>query len=412
MNDVFKNKPVLQNMSTTMSHMIITKWIPATPLHWVACLASFVTLVVVATGISTSISLPVTIATLIFWAWLSQRNVSGPPEQTPVDDPAIQTVRTAAGTQLQENMQQHLQPATTSLEQVTGIISDGTHLLQESFTGLVLKSDRQLEQLNTMLTQLKGGNLDSDDLTMECFAREIDTTLSSFVDLMIKISVKNVAAADKVQDMVHEMDSVFELLRQVHKLADQTNLLALNAAIEAARAGDAGRGFAVVADEVRNLSITSQKLNDCIREQTAGTKTLLIDISQIVEEMASLDMSNALATKDNMDNMLKELVEANQCISDTIDSTSLIAKEIQKDVSGAITAMQFEDSARQIVHYVQEQLLAMDTTTSIVTEELLADNDIVQCLQQIDQKLQTHLAAGPRQTVSAQNMQEGEIDLF
>ncbi len=392
--------------------MIMTKWMPATPVHWVACLASFVTLSIITADISTAISLPVATATLVFWAWLNQRNTPNQPVQTPLNTSHIQTARTAAGAQLQENMQQHLQPAATSLEQVTGIISDGTHLLQESFTGLVTKSDQQLEQLNTMLTQLKGGNLDSNNLTMENFAREIDSTLSSFVELMIKISVKNVAAADKVQDMVREMDSVFELLSQVHKLADQTNLLALNAAIEAARAGDAGRGFAVVADEVRNLSISSQKLNDCIREQTAGTKTLLIDISKIVEEMASLDMNNALATKDNMDNMLKELVEANQCISDTINSTSQTAKEIQNDVSTAVTAMQFEDSARQIVQYVQEQLQAMDTTTSIVAQELLAKNDIVQCFQQIDKKLQTHLAASPRPTVTAKNMQEGEIDLF
>jgi len=395
-----------------MSRMIMTKWMPATPVHWAVCLASFVTLTLIAADISTTISLPVATTTLMFWAWLNQRNTPSQPVQTPLNTSPTQTARIAAGAQLQENMQQHLQPATTSLEQVTGIISAGTHLLQESFTGLVTKSDRQLEQLNTMLTQLKGGDLDSNNLTMENFAREIDSTLSSFVELMVKISVKNVAAADKVQDMVHEMDSVFELLSQVHKLADQTNLLALNAAIEAARAGDAGRGFAVVADEVRNLSISSQKLNDCIREQTAGTKTLLIDISKIVEEMASLDMNNALATKDNMDNMLKELVEANQCISDTIDSTSQTAKEIQNDVSTAVTAMQFEDSARQIVQYVQEQLQAIDTSTNIVTQELLANSDIVQCFQQIDKKLQTHLAASPRPTVTAKNMQEGEIDLF
>ncbi len=395
-----------------MSRTIITKWIPVTRVHGIAYLASFVMLAVIATGMSTTISLPITVFTLLLWGWLGQHNIFDAPIQTCQNTSDIQAARIIAGTQLQENIRQHVQPATASLDQVTGIISDGTHLLQESFTGLVDKSDRQLEQLNVMLAQLKGGDLDSDDLTMERFAHEIDATLSSFVDLMIKISVKNVAAADKVQDMVHEMDSVFELLSQVHKLADQTNLLALNAAIEAARAGDAGRGFAVVADEVRNLSITSQKLNDCIREQTAGTKTLLIDISQIVEEMASLDMSNALATKDNMDSMLKELVEANQCISDTIDSTSLIAKEIQKDVSSAVTAMQFEDSARQIVHYVQKQLQAMDTTTNIVASELLASNDIMLCLQQIDEKLQTHLASIPHQAVSAKNMQEGEIDLF
>jgi len=397
-----------------MSRMTMTKWIPLTPIHWTAYLASLATLAVTATGMPVNISLPVAIVTLGLWAWLVQHNDNVPniSTQTPFDASLAQAARTSIGTQLQENTQQHLLPARTSLEQAIDIINNGTNLLQKSFTGLAAKSDQQLEQLNTMLTQLKGGDINSSNLSMEQFAHEIDGMLSSFVELMVRISVKNVAAADKVQDMVREMDSVFELLSQVHKLADQTNLLALNAAIEAARAGDAGRGFAVVADEVRNLSVSSQKLNSCIREQTTDTKALLIDISKIVEEMASLDMNSALITKDNMDKMLKELMEANHCISDTIDSSSLIAKGIQQDVSSAVTAMQFEDSTIQIVHYVQEQLQAMDTTTDIVVRELLANSDIVQCLQEIDKKLQTHLASNPHQAVTAKNMQAGEVDLF
>jgi len=395
-----------------MSRMTMTKWIPLTPIHWTAYLASLATLAVTATGMPVNVSLPVAIVTLGLWAWLVQHNVPNTPTQTPFNASAAQAARTSVGTKLQENTQQHLLPAKTSLEQAMDIINNGTNLLQESFTGLAAKSDQQLEQLNAMLTQLKGGDINSSNLNVEQFAHEIDSMLNSFVELMVRISVKNVAAADKVQDMVREMDSVFELLSQVHKLADQTNLLALNAAIEAARAGDAGRGFAVVADEVRNLSISSQKLNNCIREQTTDTKALLIDISKIVEEMASLDMNSALITKDNMDKMLKELMVANHCISDTIDSSSLIAKEIQQDVSSAVTAMQFEDSAVQIVHYVQEQLQAMDTTTDIVARELLANSDIVQCLQEIDKKLQTHLTSNPHQAVTAKNMQAGEVDLF
>jgi methyl-accepting chemotaxis protein len=381
--------------------------------RWAAYLASLITLAIIAANPSPIISLPVTTLTLLLWAWLVKQAMHNTQaEPTGPDEHALHAARHATGARLQENLQRHLTPANESLTQMAAVVTDGTKLLQQSFNDITSKSELQLDQLNIMLAKLKGDDGQGSALTMERFAQQIDTTLSDFVDLVLKISVKNVSAADKVQDMVQEMDSVFDLLGQVHKLADQTNLLALNAAIEAARAGDAGRGFAVVADEVRNLSITSQKLNDRIRTQTTGTKSLLVEIAQIVDEMAALDMNSALSAKGNMGDMLTELVEANSCISDAINSTSLIAKEIHQDVFTAITAMQFEDSATQIAAYIQAQLQTVQSSVEIVQQELITDTDMTQCLQRIEQRLEALQTTKPHQTVTAKNMQAGDIDLF
>jgi len=390
-----------------MPHRIDSKWLPKSPLHWVAYLASIITITATAAGVSTTICLLVTTVTLVLWAWLMTKQSAPALESTFIeaDSQNLHSARRATSERLQENVQHFFTPANSSLDQMSGVITDGTQLLQQSFANLSSKSEQQLEHLNTMLSQLQDGGI-------EHFARETDATLSGFVTLITKISVKNVAAADKVEDMVEEMDSVFDLLGQVHKLADQTNLLALNAAIEAARAGDAGRGFAVVADEVRSLSVSSQELNERIRTQTTDTKILLSDIAQIVDEMASLDMTSALQAKDNMDNMLKELVGVNHCISDTVGTSNLIAKEIHQDVSTAVTAMQFEDSATQIAQFIQEHLHAMQTSMEIMQQEFNADTDMLHCLQQIDARLQDQQTTTIHQAVTAKNMQPGEIDLF
>jgi methyl-accepting chemotaxis protein len=384
---------------------------------WAAWIASLITLILVVTGSSTAIILATSLVTIGLWAILCyQQQQKGMAQkentQTLIDSHALDSVRLVTGDKLQSAINHNLNPAMESLNQMTCVINDGASLLQGSFINLANKSEHQLNRLNEMVVQLKGGDLQSEGLAFERFAREINSTLNDYVDLMVEVSDKSIAAAHKIQDMVKEMDLVFELLGQVHKLADQTNLLALNAAIEAARAGEVGRGFAVVAQEVRNLSDSSQKLNDRIRDQTAGAKKLLADTSHIIGEIATLDMNVALTAKGSMDEMLTKLMDANQCISSTIADTTVAAKDIKDDVSRAVIAMQFEDSATQISQYISTHLETLHNALNTVTVEIGSDTDILECFNRINSQLQTQLESEHHQAVTATDMQEGDIDLF
>lgn len=230
-----------------------------------------------------------------------------PRTNTPDNEQDLKDARQATSACLQETVKQHLTPASESLAQMAAVISDGTKLLQQSFMDLASKSEQQLNQLNIMLKQLKGGDAQSDTLMIERFAKQIE---------------------------------------------------------------------------------------------------------KMIEEMSSLEKINAAHAKENMSDMVKELMQANHCITGTIDSTSSIAREIHQDVSTAVMAMQFEDSATQIAHYIQAQLQNAQTTMEILQQELLADIDITQCLQQIEQRLKEQQSAETHQAVTANNMQVGDIDLF
>ncbi len=156
-----------------------------------------------------------------------------------------------------------------------------------------------------------------------------------------------------------------------------------------------------------------QQMSDVVSD---GSRRLLLSFTDLNRKSGQqLTLLNALLTR------LKEGHKKNDSLSmedfvrevDTaLDNTSLIAREIQQDVSNAVTAMQFEDSANQIAQYTQVQLQALHTTMDIIRQELLDDTDIIECLDRIDHQLQSQQAVEVRQVVTAVDMRKGEIDLF
>ena len=100
----------------------------------------------------------------------------------------------------------------------------------------------------------------------------VTRTMSQIENLAADIN----AAADVIDKLRQETDSIGSVLDVIRGIAEQTNLLALNAAIEAARAGEQGRGFAVVADEVRTLAsrtqTSTQEIQEMIERLQAGAR--------------------------------------------------------------------------------------------------------------------------------------------
>ncbi|MBF4259938.1 methyl-accepting chemotaxis protein, partial [Vibrio anguillarum] len=81
--------------------------------------------------------------------------------------------------------------------------------------------------------------------------------------------------------------------------------------IEAARAGEAGRGFAVVAQEVRDLSVKARTLNTQIESEINVAQQTVQRANKTVGEMASIDMTHVIESKEKVDHMLRGVQQVN-----------------------------------------------------------------------------------------------------
>ncbi len=243
-------------------------------------------------------------------------------------------------------------------------IRESTQQLSSSFSGLATKSNQTNTLISDIMRMVTGqnqaaqqsGNATDGPVTFGTFAGEVGDVLMQYVSLLIDVSEKSVQAVHHIGDMVAELDQMFRLLADIRTIAEQTNLLALNAAIEAARAGESGRGFAVVADEVRRLSKATNALSDQIRHRAETARSTVTEVRDIVGEIASLDLNDAINAKGNVDQMLQGLEETNQAISSTMDQLNALNTAIKQDVNSAVLALQFEDRANQLMSELRTDL--------------------------------------------------------
>jgi methyl-accepting chemotaxis protein len=83
-------------------------------------------------------------------------------------------------------------------------------------------------------------------------------------------------AVERLQDRVHQIGRIVEVINQV---SERSDLLALSAELEGTRAGEAGRGFSLVSSEMRRLA-------ENVLESTAEVEGLISEIRQATRQTA------------------------------------------------------------------------------------------------------------------------------
>lgn len=311
----------------------------------------------------------------------------------------------------------------TELSRLSGIISSAISTLSASFNGLIDKCHEQNLHLNTLFESSQNRHRDNarySEYVVEA-SDLFHSTLSNFAE-MSETSKTLVQAMDALRE---QTEVINKLVSEVDGISEQTNLLALNAAIEAARAGEAGRGFAVVADEVRNLSKRSSHFSEQIKTASSESQKTIKTATIVIEQMASLDITEAETIKEQIDRVISEINQLDQNVEVEINTSSQLAEQIESDINDAVRGLQFEDMCQQLTERMSKRLAAFDHYFSTLEQALhllenYQSNDTasLQKMRSEFTALRNELVELPTASfdlsspVKQSSVSEGEIDLF
>lgn len=250
------------------------------------------------------------------------------------------------------------QTARDELARLKTIINEAVATLVKSFAGLAEEAQSQLK-LAQGLARGEAG-VEAHGISFRQFVDEITQIMANFVEKTVENSRVAMLLVEQMERIVTEMQSVNQLLDEIHGITSQTNMLALNASIEAARAGELGRGFAVVADEVRNLSSRTESFNGQIRDLIDRVGESVNEAETLINQLASQDMMFTLQAKQRLTDTSGRITELDDRMAESLDALRTGVERLSAEVGDAVRCLQFQDLSTQLLDHVSQRLEGID----------------------------------------------------
>jgi len=303
-----------------------------------------------------------------------------------------------------------LNTSKTDLSDLIGVQEGAITTLSGAFMSIQSLLTQQQTYINSLLSVDQEDDENAVDMNMFEFAESTAKTLNHFVEIANNMGDESIYLSEKVEHISQQMPGVMKALQGIEQISSQTNLLALNAAIEAARAGEAGRGFAVVADEVRSLSNSSSEVSLNIQQQLTAMNKLIMSLAEEVKNIASQDVGYVHASKDELDEAIKQLARKAEIDQQMTHNLEELASELVDAVHSAMRGLQFGDMSVQSLQFTADSLsLLADAMQQL---RRIDGVNIADEINRVTQDYQQKLDLRVHNPVSSSSMDSGEIELF
>jgi methyl-accepting chemotaxis protein len=243
------------------------------------------------------------------------------------------------------------------ISQISRICEDAQREAAVGFQGLHDSATDQMKLLHSLTTLLaEAGGEDQEGVDLQQLAMDTDQILHLFIDHVLQVSTDSMEMTHRLSETVEHMSDAVKHVGGVKKIARQIEMVAVNAHIEAVHAGDAGHGFRVVAQEVKRLSDDSRAFGDRIQERSEVARESLDLAYEVVNRIASQDMTFAITAKDKFEFMLPKLRRMDELIKHGLEQASVVGGQVQTAATSAVVGLQFDDIVTQLLAKVAARI--------------------------------------------------------
>jgi len=244
------------------------------------------------------------------------------------------------------------------LNEVSTIVEENTLGLGEKFKEIASNTNEQSKIIKDVVERSGIIELDDKKITMEEFSELLSYSLNNAIEKILFISKEAISMVYSLDDAMSAIVDIESFNGRIQSINKQANLLSLNATIEAARAGEAGKGFAVVAEEVRMISRDINMLSFEMDQKIQQVSTSVKNGYNVLQGVATTDMSDSITTKDALDNMMETLLSQSAIFQKILDDASKSTEEAATNISYMTVNMQFQDRVSQ---YIDAMVLTLET---------------------------------------------------
>lgn len=249
----------------------------------------------------------------------------------------------------------------TRLNAVRELSDNKTTSLSEQFQTLSKNASIQgdyLHELISIAQKVKVGDAETD---IQDISALLHKTFLDSINCMLEVSKQAMLMVYILNDGAKNLNEIEKSIRQIEQINHKTKYLSINATIEAVRAGEAGESFQVVASEVRDLSNDTQRLAVNIRGQVNQMTDTLVYAQEILQKVASIDMSSNILAKEQLDEMMEGLIQNSGKIANIVGDASQSSKDFANAARQLMTDIQYQDRIRQDISNILEKIESMHT---------------------------------------------------
>ncbi len=245
------------------------------------------------------------------------------------------------------------------------LVESSTADLSERFQTLALIAQAQTGRVTRIIEVSETITVDGEAVPLGAAMKSVEAVLLKVIDTILSVSKHAMRMVYALNDVAHDVQGAEDCASQIEKINSQTNYLALNAAIEASRPVASGAAFGVIAHEMKALSLATAVTSKQVRERMSAVANGVRCGQLVLQEIATLDMSEHIVAKDQIDSLIAGVIAQNRTFNAVLAEAADSSADMMGTISKLITGMQFQDRTKQHIGHVIDTLgVLADGTTA------------------------------------------------